>query len=409
MSSRAIIILSWKNVWRNPVRSGIVILSVVVATWSGIFMVGFFNGMTVQFVRDQLQNYTSHIQIHDTRYVDENLPEYTIRDADQIINSLKSFDFVTQVTPRTVINGLISSANNNFGVTIEGVQPNLEIQTTAIHSYLIEGEYLKGTLRNPVYIGSDLAQKLSVQLRSRIVLTFQDTQGNITAGAFRVEGIFKTPNKAFNEGNILVRAEDLNRLLGDENAVHEIIIMVDDYVQSENYTQQIQSVLTDSVIVRSWKDVSPMLKYIESSMDISMYLVMVILIIALCFGIINTMLMAVLERTAELGMLRAVGLNKIRSFSMIMLETTFLTMIGSPVGLFLGWIFNAWYGVHGIDLAFFSQGLELYGFNSMIYPELGLSYYLNITILMLLATIFSATFPALKALRLNPVEAIRKQ
>ena len=119
--------------------------------------------------------------------------------------------------------------------------------------------------------------------------------------------------------------------------------------------------------------------------------------------------MAVLERTAELGMLRAVGLNKIRSFSMIMLETTFLTMIGSPVGLFLGWIFNAWYGVHGIDLAFFSQGLELYGFNSMIYPELGLSYYLNITILMLLATIFSATFPALKALRLNPVEAIRKQ
>ena len=409
MSSRAIIILSWKNVWRNPVRSGIVILSVVVATWSGIFMVGFFNGMTVQFVRDQLQNYTSHIQIHDTRYVDENLPEYTIRDADQIINSLKSFDFVTQVTPRTVINGLISSANNNFGVTIEGVQPNLEIQTTAIHSYLIEGEYLKGTLRNPVYIGSDLAQKLSVQLRSRIVLTFQDTQGNITAGAFRVEGIFKTPNKAFNEGNILVRAEDLNRLLGDENAVHEIIIMVDDYVQSENYTQQIQSVLTDSVIVRSWKDVSPMLKYIESSMDISMYLVMVILIIALCFGIINTMLMAVLERTAELGMLRAVGLNKIRSFSMIMLETTFLTMIGSPVGLFLGWIFNTWYGVHGIDLAFFSQGLELYGFNSMIYPELGLSYYLNITILMLLATIFSATFPALKALRLNPVEAIRKQ
>ncbi|HAC15448.1 MAG TPA: ABC transporter permease [Bacteroidetes bacterium] len=408
MSSRAIIVLSWKNVWRNPVRSGIVILSVVVATWSGIFMVGFFNGMTVQFVRDQLQNYTSHIQIHDTRYVDESLPEFTIREADQIINSLQAFDFVTQVTPRTVINGLISSANNNYGVTIEGVRPDLEVQTTAIHSYLIEGEYLTGSLRNPVFIGSDLAQKLAVQLRSRIVLTFQDKQGNITAGAFRIEGIFKTPNKAFNEGNILVRADDLNRLLGDEQAVHEIIVMVDDYMKSEDYALQIQSVLSNEVVVRSWKDLSPMLKYIESSMDISMYLVMVILIIALCFGVINTMLMAVLERTAELGMLRAVGLNKFKSFTMIMLETTFLTMIGSPLGLLLGWSFNAWYGEKGIDLAFFSKGLELYGFNSMIYPELGLTYYLDITLLMLLATVFSAIFPALKALKLNPVEAIRK-
>jgi ABC-type lipoprotein release transport system permease subunit len=407
MTILALIQLSWKNVWRNKVRSSVVIISVILATWSSVFLMAFYNGMTLQFVRDQLVNYISHIQIHDPRYVDESIPSYVINNDISVLESLRQLPFVEIATPRTVVQGLASSASGNYGVSIQGVYPELETSTTNIHEYLVEGDYFETSGRNPVIIGQELANRLQVQLRSRIVLTFQDTTGTITAGAFRVTGILKTPNSAFNEQNILVRAPDLQQLIGAPGGVHEIVILVDDFTKTGIYAQQIDSVLGHQLSVRTWGQVSPVLQYVDSNMDVSMYTIVVIIIIALCFSIINTMLMAVLERTHELGMLQAIGLDKPRTFAMIMLETLFLTMVGAPFGFLLSWGFIEYFGVHGIDLSMFSKGLEMYGFDSIIYTELHLSYFINLTLIMLVATLISAVYPALKVLKLQAVQAMR--
>jgi len=135
---------------------------------------------------------------------------------------------------------------------------------------------------------------------------------------------------------------------------------------------------------------------------------MIIIIMALVFSIINTMLMAVLERTKELGMLMAIGMNKARLFTMILCETFFLTMVGTPIGLFLSWLTVWTFGNIGIDLSAFSQGLNAYGLDTVIYPELSATYYLNVTLLIAAAAILSAIYPAWKTLKLKPVEAIRK-
>ena len=406
MNTWSIIRLSWKNVWRNPVRSSVVIASVMLAIWSGVFIVGFMNGMTLQFKNDQLDNYTSHIQIHNREYIDEIMPSHTIHDADALESELRAMPFVEAFSMRSVVNGLASSANNTYGVVISGVDVTQETQVTAIHTFLTEGDYLDASVRNPVLIGTDLAQRLSLTLRSRIILTFQDIEGNITAGAFRVTGIYRTPNTSYNERHVVVRSADLNRLLGAENAVHEIAIKVDDFSRADEYARSIAVVTADSV--RSWGAISPTLRYLDSNMAVSMYIIIIIIVVALCFGIVNTMLMAVLDRTQELGMLRAIGLNKRRTFLMIMTETLFLTMVGAPFGLFLSWISIYWLGITGIDLSMFSEGLEMYGFSSMVYPALSLEYYLNVVGLMFFATLFASIFPSLKALKLNPVEAIRK-
>ncbi len=120
------------------------------------------------------------------------------------------------------------------------------------------------------------------------------------------------------------------------------------------------------------------------------------------------MLMAVLERTRELGMLRAIGMNKARTFSMVMWETGFLTLVGAPVGLLLAWLSISYFGNTGINLSIFAEGLGAYGISTIIYPELSWQYYLNIMLMIAGAAFVSALYPAWKTFSLNPVEAIRK-
>jgi putative ABC transport system permease protein len=406
MRTWPILLLSWKNVWRNPLRSSVVIVSVVLATWSGIFMISFFNGMTLQFVTDQLDTYTSHVQIHQVDFVDEKMPHLVIENADTIIMEMNSNPNISSLAKRSVVQGLASSATNNFGVSIYGVDVLDEMKISGLYSYITEGNYLEDPARNPVLIGSELAKRLSLNLRSRIVLTFQDVDGNITAGAFRVSGIFRTPNTGFNEKTVYVKRSDINRLIGNTEAVHEIAIKIADFNQADTFANELS--VGSSNNVRSWGDLSPTLRYVDSTMSTMMYLIMGIIIIALSFGIINTMLMAILERTQELGMLRSVGMNKRRTFIMIMTETFYVTMVGAPIGLLLSWLTISWVGSVGIDLSMLSKGLEHYGFKSMIYPHLELKYYVNITLMMFFASFISAVFPATKALKLNPVEAVRK-
>ncbi|MEO1450144.1 MAG: FtsX-like permease family protein, partial [Bacteroidota bacterium] len=144
-------------------------------------------------------------------------------------------------------------------------------------------------------------------------------------------------------------------------------------------------------------------------MDQFMWIFVGIIVLALTFSIINTMLMAVLERTHELGMLMAVGMNKARVFGMIMLETIFLSMVGVPIGLIAAWGSITWLsGVgRGLDLSAFSEGLSEFGMSSVIQPQLDSHFYWQVMLLVAIASILAAVYPALRALKLKPVEAIR--
>jgi ABC-type lipoprotein release transport system permease subunit len=406
MKLKPIINLSWKNVWRNPVRSGVVVMAVVLGTWAGMFTSALLSGLSYQMIKNQLDTSTAHIQIHEASFNEENLPSYYIPQPDSIIQRLKAYPFVKHLSARSVVNGLASSPTNTYGVTIKGIERGADSLVSNIHTYIQSGNYLKSPTRNSVLIGEKLAQRLDVGLRSRMVLNFQDIEGNITASAFRVAGIYKSQNSSFDEQHVFVQRADLNRMLGKKNTVHEIALIVDNFKNADAYAQQIA--VDSTLAVQSWGDISPALRYTDSMMDTMIYIFMTIIIIALAFGIVNTMLMAVLERTQELGMLMAIGVNKIRIFAMVMFETVFLTLVGVPIGMLLSWATISWVSTVGINLGAFSEGLEAYGMSTMLYPELPPIYYLNIGLLMVLATICASIFPSIKALKLNPVQAIRK-
>lgn len=136
---------------------------------------------------------------------------------------------------------------------------------------------------------------------------------------------------------------------------------------------------------------------------------MFIFMLALIFGIINTMLMAVLERVRELGMLMAVGMNKIKIFFMIVLETILLAVLGAPIGLAVGYFVTSYFNKTGINLFFFGQdSMEQFGMSTFIYPTVESQEYLNLALAVMITAVLASIYPAIKAIRLNPVESIRK-
>jgi ABC-type lipoprotein release transport system permease subunit len=255
-------------------------------------------------------------------------------------------------------------------------------------------------------VGHKLAEKLKVRLKSKIVLRFQGTDGNLNEAAFSITGIFGTSNTAFDETSVFVKKSDLDAITGGDSGIHEIAIMLNDIGNIPAIQSRLQGSLPGEK-VQNWIEIKPEMGMLTSAIAVEVYIILGIILFALAFGIVNTMLMIVFERTRELGMLMAVGMSKARVFGMIMLETVFLTLIGGIVGMALGAGLIFYLHNHGIDLSAFSKGLSAYGVDTKIYPFITRTFYINLTVMILSTGILSAIMPARKALKLKPVEAIR--
>lgn len=403
--------IAWKNVWRSPVRSGVVITSVLLGLWAGVYMIALMNGLNSQRIADQLDNSLGHLKISSPKFNEEKLPQYFIPDADKIFEKLRKDSSIVAFSPRINVMGMASSSSGSYGVDIYGVIPQQENSVFGLHKKLIEGKYLEGIKRNPIIIGQKLAKRLHIKLRSKIVLNFQDIHGEITSAAFRIAGIYKATSSAFEETHVFVKQEDLRTLLGGEtDLVHQIICRTADFRSASQIARQLELKLPKNpdIQVKSWDQVAPDLAYVNDIMVYFFAIFMGIILLGLSMGILNTMLMAVLERTRELGMLMAIGMSKVRLFGMIMIETVFLTCTGLPIGLGLSWLSIQISSYYGIDLSAVGEGFAAIGYSTVIYPTLSLNEYLGISIMVFVAAILSAIYPALRALKLKPAEAIRK-
>ena len=398
--------ISWRNVWRNGLRSSVVISSIAVGIWAGVFVLGLSTGLNNQRQQSAINNTLSHIQIHNPDFIKDFNVQHRIPDGEAVHQTLADDPLIKVFTERVILTGMISSANGVYGVRISGVDIETEKQVTTLHQKLLEGEYLTGIKRNPVLISQRMAKKLNVKMRSKVVLTFQKDDGEIVAAAFRVSGIYKTISSREDELNIYVKGSDIQRLLDIGNEFHEIAILLNDF-EKVDVESKVLKAQFPNLEVQPWNVVSPELGYANEMMSQLLYLFIAIILFALSFGIINTMLMAVLERNRELAMFMSIGMNRLLVFLMIVCETVFISMIGGPLGVLLGYLTINYYGVEGIDLSIVSEGLENFGVGSIVYTELESVFYIHVTIMVLISALLSSIYPAWKALKVNPAEGIR--
>jgi putative ABC transport system permease protein len=400
--------IAFKNIWRNKERSLIVITAITLALTGGIFTASIMTGMVDQKFRSGINNEVSHIQIHNPDFLKNLEPQYSIPSADSIANIISRMPDVRSVSERTRVPGMISSPNAATGIQIMGIDPEKEKKVTQIYKTVCDscGGYFTGSRKNPILVSKRLADKLKVRLKSKVVIRFQNTDGNISEAAFTITGIYHTANNGFDDMNAFVRSEDFDKISGNMIKPHEIAILLSDF----DKIADVQTALKQrfpGLDVENWEEISPEMGLITSAISLEIYIILGIILLALAFGIVNTMLMIVFERTRELGMLMAVGMSKARVFRMIMLETILLTFIGGIIGMVVSAFLVSLFHKHGIDLSAVSKGLGAFGFDPKIYPFITTAFYFNLSIMILATGILSAIVPARKALKLKPVEAIR--
>lgn len=400
--------ISWRNIWRNKIRSLIIIFSITLGIFSGVIASAFFKGLADQRIKKVINTDLSYIQIHNPGFKQSNDFNNFISDAKRISSELEQIQGIKGVSRRISIQSMAASAETASGVLISGVFPDQEKKVTTINERIIDGKYFEGIKRNPVVIGKKLAKKLNVKVRSKIVITVQDVNNNITSGAFRVSGIYNTDNNIFDETNIYVRFNDLQKLTNfPVDAAHEIAININNRDDLQIIKQEANDLTNNKLDIRTWKELSPEMNYLTETMDMLMYVFIIIILLALLFGIINTMLMVVMERTKEIGMLMAIGMNKIKIFSMVVFESVLLSLTGGISGIIIGTLTSKYGETHPLDLSLWADGYKQLGFDAYVYSEVDPSMIINITILVILTGIIAAIYPAWVALKNDPADALR--
>ncbi|WP_291097858.1 MULTISPECIES: ABC transporter permease [unclassified Flavobacterium] len=396
-----------RNIWRSPKRSLIIITAVSIGLWAGIFMMAFYNGMIEQRINSAITGELSHIQLHHPEFRKDYEIKYYLPNGRKMLETIAKNQGIKAVTGRIIIKGMIASAAGSSGITINGVMPSEEQLLTNLKGKIINGNYFNLKKENEILISEKLRKKLKLDLNKKTILTFQDKEGNLASAAFRICAIYKTINAPYDDANVFVKITDIDSLSGIPKAINEIAVLL----ESSKLVAESQKSLKQQfpkMEIKNWMEIAPELGLTVSVGDQMVYIFMGIILLALAFGIVNTMMMSVLERTREIGMLLALGMNKFKIFQMIILETFFLILAGCPIGILLAFATIGITHKTGIDFSQFSEVYSSFGYSSIVYPSLTWNQFGNIVILIVITALFSALFPARRALKLNPAESLKK-
>ncbi|MCG9648628.1 ABC transporter permease [Vibrio brasiliensis] len=400
--------LAWRNLWRNKLRTAIMLGAIVFGLVGVVAMMAFMTGLVNSMLDNAIAWQTSHIQIHNKAYVDNPDIKQRIVDSDRLIAQLDQQENIAHYSQRFIANGMVASARSTRGVRINGINIEQEQSVTPLAQHIIQGEWLDNQGRNPVLVSDKTAQQLKLRVGSKVVLTFSDLNGEVAGAAFRVRGVFKTPSTAFDEGNIYVRQMDLTALAGGTGA-HEIAIVVNQTDKLTETVHKLTAIAGDNNQVRDWQQVQPMLASMTNSMQTSNNIMLGIFVIAMGFGIVNIMLMSVFERSQELGVLLAVGMQKQKVFMLITLESALLGVCGSVIGISICLLLVGLFGRTGISLSALAEGLGTYGIDTLLYPQVDFDQYVTIFITVLCASIMAAFYPARQILKLRPAQAMAEK
>ena len=406
MNLLTLIKISWRNIWRNKLRSLVVIISIVFGLLGGIIIIAMSYGLNEERMNNAVDTYLSHIQIHNNLFSEDYNIKHTINNLDIIEKAINEDERVVSYSKRIVLNGMLSNSNGSYGIQVKGIDPDEEIKVTNTYEKIIDGEYFRSKRDNTILVGKKLADKLNLKLKSKVVITFQDENYELTSLLYRVEGIFRSGNSRYDEMNVFVKNKSITKNLPGFNGYHEMPILLSDIELRGEVKKDLIPLSSDN-IVEGWDDISKELAYANEMLSAVLYIFMMIILSGLSFGVINTMLMAILERRKEIGMLMSIGMNRYKIFMMISFETIFLSLIALPFGLITSYLIVEYYSVVGIDLSVVEAGLENFGVGTRLYFKVPNEEYFYVSLMVFVISIFSSIFPSIRALKINPVEATK--
>lgn len=399
--------LALRGLLRNTRRTGVVVIAVAVGI-AGCFMtIALNSGMAAQMVDTVIDTGLGHVQIHAAGYEADPvlrmlLPEGAARE----MRALAETAGVQASARRIRGQGLLSSPRASVGVRVMAVEPDREGDVSSLQRSLVEGAWL-GEDRRRVVIGRALAEQLRVPVGGKIVLSVQDSHGDLTGNAYRVAGLFHTSSREVNERTILLRLDEAQGLFGLGQGISEVVLLAEHRGRVDDVRRELSAALGGDVEVRSWEQLEPLLVYLVELMDQMGWVIYAGVFIAMGFGIANVLLMSVYERTREIGVMLAMGMRPRRVVTSVVVESLLVTAIGLGLGIAVGWAAVA-ASSGGIPLGELATGLDTFGLESRIVPVLRPRDLAAPVAMAIVAAGLASAWPAVRAASLRPSEALRR-
>ena len=399
--------LAWRNLWRNHRRTLIMVGAVTVGVWAMIFMTALMRGMVSDMIEDGVRNLPGHVQAHNPAFRDDPSINNLIRLPDsELEKRLEGADVVAWAS-RVNVPAVISSERESRGVSLVGIDPARDDQLTGLSSTIVAGRSLEGTDDTGLIVGASLLDKLETDLGKRVVVMSQDPDNEIADRGFRVVGVFEAKLPTQEEGVVFAGKTTVTNMLGIADRVTEVAVIGDDYRNVEPVYREIRERLDGDLAVERWTELAAYLGSMLKVMDGFVLVWFVVIFLALSFGLVNTLVMAVFERVREIGLMLALGMRPMAILAQVIVESLLLLALGLALGTLLAWL-SVLPFEDGMDLSSVAAGMEMFGMSSVLYPELRLADIVLANVVVLTLGVLASLSPAWRASRYEPMDAIRK-
>lgn len=396
--------LGVRNLWRQKRRNTVLLLAITIAIGGVIVLNSLIRGMQIQMIEQTSESLTGHILIESRAFRNDPWVGHGFNslstDEIDVLNSLPLVGYADRLQVPLVVR----SAHSTRGVQLVGIDPEQE-NISFFPILQIEGKKLVDSFDKSILIGRSLLDQLQVRLNHRIVAIVQDGNGESTEIGYRVIGVFDAESEQIEKQYIFTGKHSLQELLSTSN-ITSVSLRFHSIEDTHEYVDRIIALYPDRS-VRTWRQAEPLYGFMHDAVDLIVFIWLAIVLIALVFGLSNTFVTAILERKHEIGLLHAIGMRGKLILAQIIGEAMILMIVGIVLGTVSSALLLAWIG-DGIDLSDFAAGVELMNLTAKLTPAVTLQDLGVVIGLSMVLAIVACTFPALRAVRMNPIDSLRE-
>lgn len=395
--------LAFRNIGRNKTRSLLSALAVAVGMALLLLMAAVLEGEMRGSMQNSIRLQSGHLQIRAASYDENKISlkwEDLIENPEQVIEKVKSLPQVTVATPRLIASAILTIGDESKGVQILGIDPESEANQP-FRNGVIDGQFLQMEDREGILVGQPLAEKLGVQVNDKVNLLMTTSNGDVDEQLFTVRGIYSTHIPSYDENTVFMPLAKAQAFTATENHASTIFVMLQNQEQAEPVAQALTS---SSLKVLTWRDQNALITQFEDFAGVFMIMFYLVVLGITATVVTNTLVMAVFERTREIGILAAIGMKGRGIMAQFLAEAALLATGGVIGGLLIGGALVAYFTVYGIYIG--DYGVTGLLFEDHIYAQLTLENTITLTIVTYIITLIASLYPARLAARLEPVEAL---
>jgi len=400
--------LAWRNIWRHRRRTVIIVAAMGLALAMMMMYDGLVDGFNNAIYGNAIRVLGGNIQIHAAGYrekVDSN-PLFPLADDEAVVQAARANPDVIAAARRIQTGGLMSNREGAFSISIIGFEPEVEAPISLINENMADGRWLAADDQDTILIGRGLADVMSLEVGDRTTMVGSDAHKQNRRRTMTVIGIYDIGMPSLEKQTVYVSLGEAQSLFGLHDQSTEVQVTLSDVGQEARVVDELVPALP-GYEVESWDKNYPEIATALTSKNFAMDIFSVIIEVIAGIGVLNLLLMAVFERTREIGLLGAMGLKPRQIATLFILEGTMIGVVGVVAGVALGIAFNAGFAQVGFDYSSFAGTADFMALISgRVYPSLGLSKLVGRGLTILIITTLAAWFPAREASRREPAQAL---